>query len=105
MGGLLKDSKAFRQPPRDLVVRNVGLPRDACLRPDPRAAETRAGRLLEGFLPAPLADALRLATGGLGAVFLRAAFLGSPASARSMAPATSAIGAMPSTAFKVPCRR
>src|SRR5215469_16722749 len=102
---LLEDSKALRQPRRDLVVRNAALLREAALRPDLAGAETRGGART-GFFRAPLAAALCLATDSFGgAAFLRAAFLGSPWSTRLMAAATSAIGAIPSTAFKAPCRR
>jgi hypothetical protein len=91
-----------------LLLRSVVLPRVAAFRPDFAAAETRLGRAAAGFFrPAAFAAAAAgFLAGALRAAFLRVAFFtGAASSARSMALATSDIGAMPLTDFNAPCQR
>src|SRR5580704_9956012 len=113
MVGLLKDSNAPRQPRRDLVLRSVVLPRAAARRPAPAPADRRAERAAAGFwrsVPAPFAAATLVATVRFMATVLDTAFLpvgfaGAGSSTRSMAAATSAIGAMPLTDPSTPWPR
>ena len=101
------DSSAFRQPQRDLFLRSPALLRAGALRPDFPTVETRPDRAVAGFFrPAALVATFGFPTGGLEAAFLRVAFFaGTASSSRSMALATSDIGAMPLTDFNAPCQR